>query len=477
MPKILTEIPLTEEMPAGAVVDVPQETYDHLKQLQSHLGDGVKLYDDWNDETEAKVKARKEAEANEQKEQDAIIEAMAAKSLSQQIKTMFPDIDQDVQINVAYQEPAKKENGPSGAFKSFGHNVQMAAALLGLDFKGADQLRNHWKNEQKQYAQFKAITGQSESVDADGGFLVDDFFDRDIVSRMMETSLLYRDTDLRQIGVGHNGMKWNGRIDYDRTLPFTQNANPLRVRRTGEGETKQATKFTLEQFSLKLLKLVGLNFLTDELLEDVPTLEAEVREWFNEEFGLQNDNEVFAGTGGTQMQGVLDGATTARIDVALNGLNRQTAAGAGGAPTIEEVLTMYARLAPRSKMSAKWYNNPLQIVNIAQMAIGNMPVYMAPGNGLTNAPFGAILGLPVVDIEQASAIGTLGDINLWDLSQFRTIQKGGVKIDRSTEVRFLDDETVLRFVMRNNGIPKWSNFMTLANGEQVSPFVSLASAV
>lgn len=461
--KILTQVPLNDKMPAGAEVEVPEETYRHMKALEEQ---GIVIFKDATPENMAALKASEEAKINEQKEQDKLIEKMAGEALSKQLIEIYGDQGAGVDINISYNE--QKEAAKSSCFKSLGENIQMAAALVGCDFPKAQALKAKWYGNQKDYTSFKAITGQSETVDADGGFLVDSFFDRELLTRMVETSLMYRDTSMRTIGEGSNGLKWNGRVDYDRVAAN----HAVKVFRTAEGGSKTASKWEVEPFELKLLKIAGLNFLTDELLEDVTSLEADVIEWFIEEFGFLNDTELFDGAPATGLQGILNAATTARIDISRAGQ------GVGNAATLANILEMYAALHVRSRATAKWYNNPMNIINLAQMSIGNMPVYMLPGNGASLTPgFATLLGMPIQDIEQAEVIGTAGDLNLWDLNQYRVIQKGTIKVDRSEHVRFTDDETVLRFVMRNNGLPLWSQQMTGANGaDKFSPYISLSTS-
>jgi HK97 family phage major capsid protein len=54
------------------------------------------------------------------------------------------------------------------------------------------------------------------------------------------------------------------------------------------------------------------------------------------------------------------------------------------------------------------------------------PLYI-PGNSLTGAPNGTLLGIPVVFAEQALALGTAGDIYLADFGQYRIIEKAGIQ--------------------------------------------------
>jgi len=83
---------------------------------------------------------------------------------------------------------------------------------------------------------------------------------------------------------------------------------------------------------------------------------------------------------------------------------------------------------------------------------------------------------PVLEVEYASTVGTVGDIILAALSQMQFIDKGGVQSAASIHVRFLYDEQVFRFIYRVDGKPLWHNTLTPYQGNNtVSPFVTLAS--
>jgi HK97 family phage major capsid protein len=112
------------------------------------------------------------------------------------------------------------------------------------------------------------------------------------------------------------------------------------------------------------------------------------------------------------------------------------------------------------------------------MTIGNQPIFIAPG-ALPLAPSGTLLGRPIFELEMAGGLGTLGDITLLDLNQYRVIEKGGIDSASSIHVRFQNDETTFRFVMRNNGLPIWTNTTTpnQAAGTAQSPYVALAANV
>jgi len=106
---------------------------------------------------------------------------------------------------------------------------------------------------------------------------------------------------------------------------------------------------------------------------------------------------------------------------------------------------------------------------------GGLPVYLPPG-GASAAPYGTIFGRPAFVHESCDNLGDVGDIMLIDPSQYQMIEKGGMQSASSIHVRFLEGETVFRFIYRVDGQPMWNSALTPANdGNDVSPFINLAA--
>jgi len=98
---------------------------------------------------------------------------------------------------------------------------------------------------------------------------------------------------------------------------------------------------------------------------------------------------------------------------------------------------------------------------------------MPPG-GLSGSPYGSLFGRPVIEIEQADTVGDVGDINLVAMSEYKMIDKGGVQSASSIHVRFVNDETVFRMVLRIDGEPSWALPLTpYQSALTQSPFVVL----
>jgi HK97 family phage major capsid protein len=106
---------------------------------------------------------------------------------------------------------------------------------------------------------------------------------------------------------------------------------------------------------------------------------------------------------------------------------------------------------------------------------GGVPIFSPPG-GLSQSPYATLYNRPILANEYTSVLGTVGDIVLWDPSEYMLVDKGGVQSASSIHVGFLTDEMTYRFTFRVNGHPQWSAALTpYSGGPTVSPMVALAT--
>jgi len=308
-------------------------------------------------------------------------------------------------------------------------------------------------------------SGMNETIGSEGGFLVQSDFSNELWKRMYETGALYSRT--RRVGVKGDGI----------TIPTIDETSRANGSRWGgvqaywasEAGTVAASKPKFGQLELRLKKLMALSYATDELLADSAALEAIVADAFNEEMGFKVDDGIFNGTGAGQMLGILNSDALVTVNKEAN----QVAA------TIltENIIKMWSRMYGKSRANAVWFINqdiePQLFTMSLAVGTGGVPVYM-PANGLAGSPYGTLMGRPVIPVEQCATLGTVGDIMLVDLSQYMTIDKGGVKGDSSMHVRFLYDEMAYRFITRIDGQPLWKSALTPFKGSNTqSPFVAL----
>lgn len=317
--------------------------------------------------------------------------------------------------------------------------------------------------------QYAAASGANEIVGSDGGFAVQSDYESDLLQRVYARSTLADRCATREIGPNSNSVKVN-HID-ETSRADGSRFGGVRAYWTGEATALTASRPKMTEQELNLTKLTGLYYPTDEEMQDAVALQSGIEEMFPAEFGFKVDDAIVRGTGA----GIPQGWLTA------NGTVSVAKESAQGAATIlsENVEKMFARLWAPSMKNAYWYINQQCYPQLFQMqhviGTGGVPVFMPPG-GLASAPYGLLFGRPIEPIEQASALGTVGDISLVDLSEYRLVKKGGIKMDSSIHVLFTTDEMAFRWVLRINGRPKWLSALTPYKGaDTLSPFVTLAT--
>lgn len=236
-------------------------------------------------------------------------------------------------------------------------------------------------------------------------------------------------------------------------------------------KTKSKPKF--RKIELNLKKLVGLCYATDELLDDSAALESVIKTGFTSEFGFLLDDAIINGTGAGQPLGILPAGC-------LVSVAKET--GQKAATVVaENVIKMYSRIFASSRPNAMWLINqniePQLFTMSLAVGTGGIPIYM-PAGGLSGQPYGTLFGRPVIAIEQAATLGTLGDIIFADLANgYILAEKGGIKSDMSIHVRFEFDESVFRFVMRVDGQPVRASALIPYKGssDTQSHFIGLAT--
>lgn len=313
------------------------------------------------------------------------------------------------------------------------------------------------------------VLGNNETQPSEGGFLVQTDFATELLRRVHETGILAGRTRRRTISSGANGLKINA-IDETSRVDGSRYGG-VQAYWTGEAEALTSSRPRFRQMELSLQKLTGLYYATDELLMDTTALAQEVGDWFSEEFGFKIDDALIRGTGAGMPLGILGHAGTVSISKETN----QPAATVVKA-NLEK---MFARTWARSLPNAEWFMNqdvwPQLFGLSAEVGVGGVPVFLPPG-GISAAPFGMILGRPIVPIEQCATLGTVGDIIFADWNQYLTIEKGGIEAASSIHVQFLTGEETFRFVLRMDGQPMHNAPLTPFKGTNtLSSFVTLAT--
>jgi len=339
--------------------------------------------------------------------------------------------------------PKQKEVRDKDRFGSFGE--QMAAVMNAARPGGKVDPRL-----------FNA-TGLGETIPSEGGFQVQTDFSSELLQDVFTTGVLASRCRRMQISANSNSMKING---VDETSRASTRYGGIVGYWKDEAALKVASTPKFRQIELNLKKLIGLCYATDELLDDTSALESFIRGAFAGEFGFLIDDAIINGTGAGQPLGILNAGCLVTQDAEV-GQDADTV-------TTENIVKMYSRRFASQSGNYVWFYNqniePQLFTMSLSVGTGGGPVYMPPG-GLSDAPYGRLMGLPAIAIEQAATLGDAGDIILANFKDgYILAEKGGIKADMSIHVQFLYDESVFRFVLRLDGQPVRASALTPYKG-------------
>lgn len=311
---------------------------------------------------------------------------------------------------------------------------------------------------------FRAASGVGEGIGSDGGFLVPEPVTGEFMERITgpEGGEIMRRVNQIPITVG-NGYKLKG---FDETSRANGSRyGGIRFAYGDEGDTLIATKPKFREIELKLRKLTGVFNISEEELEDAPLSQQIISTAFEEEGTFVMEDMIFNGLGVASPLGIMN--SPALISVA------KVAAQAADTVVAQNITDMMARFGGRYSRAA-WFCDQTVSGQLPLMTLGNQPIYLAQGS-INQSPYPMLLGAPVIWTEYNAKLGDVGDIVLADLGMYHFGQKGVVRKATSIHVRFMQDEQVIKFVLRHDGQPGVVSPLTPKNGGPTrSPFVTLA---
>jgi len=320
----------------------------------------------------------------------------------------------------------------------------------------------------------RAATGLGETVLQDGGFLLQSTFSYSLLDAGMQAAQLA--PLCRPFPIGQNSNSLDLPTVDESSRATGSRWGGIRLYWRDEAEEKTASKPKFRNLHLEPKKLTGLVYLTDELVQDVAILENFVRRAFTDEFRFVIDDAILRGNGAGEPLGILNAACKVTVS--------KESSQAADTILFANVNKMWDRLPASSQGTAVWLTNVacqkelrkmfVAVTNVAGTEnVGGLPVYMPPG-GVSGSPYGTLFGRPVIPIEQASALGDVGDIVLADFNRYILSTRGNLQIASSMHVRFVYDESVLRFVWRVDGQPELASAVTPYKGSDTqSPFIVL----
>lgn len=320
----------------------------------------------------------------------------------------------------------------------------------------------------------KAPTGMSESVGEDGGILVPTTLSQTIYERVFDQQDLLGKTD--NYTLPGNSIVFPGLSDASRADGSRWGG--IRGYWLGEAAQKTASKPKFTRIELRLHKAAILIYVTDELREDSAiTLDQWLGRKAGDELAFITSNAIYRGDGVNKPLGVLNSPSL--VTVSSRTLT--------GHISFADITRMYNRMWAPFRAGAAWYVNQAVEPDLMQLTfavknvagtenVGGWPLYVPPG-GLSSSPYATLLGKPVIPVEYASDLGTVGDILFWNPQTYVTATKSsGVQAAMSIHLRFDYDETAFRFVYRVDGQPWWNLPVTPLNGSNTyGPAVALAT--
>lgn len=200
-----------------------------------------------------------------------------------------------------------------------------------------------------------------------------------------------------------------------------------------EEGAKSETRPKFGKIQLRLKKMAGLVYASDEILEDSPiSLEPLLSRMFSDALAWQLDNVFINGSGAGKPLGVLNAPCLISVAKEAGQL----------ADTIifENVIKMYARMW--DKTNAVFMANDDTFQQLAQMSLSvgtaGAPVWL-PAGGASGKPYDTLFGKPLIFTEHCQKIGDAGDILFADWSQYLVGQKSGGTVQFASSIHLKFD--------------------------------------
>ena len=314
-----------------------------------------------------------------------------------------------------------------------------------------------------------AGVGMVEAVGEDGGHLMQGESVIDLMTNGWNNNAVLNRTDNMTIG----GMFYDSYgIDEDSRVDDSRGGG---VRWYNDKELAEITssKTVLKKTRWEPKRLTGLYFMSNEIMNDVPSLQSEMNKLFGEELAFRKQEIVFRGSGAGEGLGIIN---------APNLVSQAKESGQASDTIVHRNTTkMLSRVHLRNFAGLVWLTNQNTLDQLLNLTVavgtgGTVSTAFMPNFSGMPGIIGTLHGYPVIPIEQASTLGDVGDLVLTDLSQVRTTERGGVETAISGHVNFLNNQTAVRFVTHFDSQPKQKAPLTPNKGTAtVSSTVTLAA--
>ena len=244
---------------------------------------------------------------------------------------------------------------------------------------------------------------------------------------------------------------------------------------TEEAQTRTETEPAFKMMELKAHELSGYSVSSNVLLADAAFgLEKFLYQLFGQAIAWFEDYAFLQGNGVGKPIGVLNAGATISTGGGGQGAGQRDAA---NAISFNDVATLWSKLLPASWGRAVWAFSPTCVPQLLQLKDGaNRAIFITIDQGATKAPHWSLLGRPAIPTEKLPALGTTGDLMLFDPTLYVIGDRMQIEVAASEHVNFLKNQMTWRVVERVDGQPWLDKSITLQDGNtKVSPFVVLHS--
>jgi len=291
----------------------------------------------------------------------------------------------------------------------------------------------------------KTSAGQNYTTGADGGYavpqnIVDEIFKRE------QATYLYDKVSKVKVNLRKNHVRYVTESGRSRSAGL----GGLFGYWVNEGDDKPSSNLEFKGIDFELNKLCVLTYITDELLDDVTNFEELWQFEVKQEIIRKVQYAMIYGTRAASMGGIAESPGTINIPI-VDPL------------TLTNLMDMVGGMVPECYSNSCWFVSSQTWVDILQAGKSEDGLVMVSDDV---TPYGYLFSRPLFVLDSMYS----GDIVFCDPSQYLMIE-GTNKYSISSDVEFINDQTVLRFVIQLNGDSLWDKPRTDLDGTQSSAFI------
>lgn len=426
----------------------------------------------WSEFTRAYAKATDERGEMAELVTNAVTAAMSG---SGQITATVKETAQTIVAELLKEHGVNRPN--LGAPEGLGSGAKMAAAYnrlapgVAMDEVGFTSLGDFARtvfnkgraNDPRLKKVAEVMDAYSSTDPSTGGFLLPEAMRSEIFDLVLEESIVRPRASVITMSGGTQLLPY-----VDQTTHVGSVFGGMSFSRVKESGTVTPTEAKFGRVKLESSKMMGTARVPNELWADPPALSTWLMASMPRGISFFEDVDFLTGDGGGEPLGVQKSGAVITV-------TKETGQ-AASTIVVENILKIYARVLPQCLGRAVWLANPTTFPQLMLLSVpagtGGAPVNLVDIHATPNM---TLLGRPLILTEKVPALGTAGDLGLYDLGFYLIGDRQTVSLESSEHSRFANDETELKCIVRNDGRPWIQSALTPLNGDTLSPFVMLGA--